>query len=36
LRGQAGDRQVPGAEVSVWTNAVGVFSGSMLLTADQR
>jgi acetyl-CoA acetyltransferase len=33
IRGQAGDRQVPGAEVSVWTNAVGVFSGAVLLTA---
>jgi acetyl-CoA acetyltransferase len=33
IRGQAGERQVPGAEVSVWTNAVGVFSGAVLLTA---
>jgi acetyl-CoA acetyltransferase len=32
LRGQAGPRQVPGAEVSVWANAVGMFSGAMLLT----
>jgi acetyl-CoA acetyltransferase len=33
IRGQAGDRQVPGAEVSVWSNAVGCFSGAVLLTA---
>ncbi|MGD9704590.1 MAG: thiolase family protein [Acidimicrobiia bacterium] len=32
LRGQCGDRQVEGAEVSVWANAVGMFSGAMLLT----
>jgi acetyl-CoA acetyltransferase len=32
LRGEAGDRQVPGAEVAVWTNAVGVFGGAALLT----
>ena len=32
LRGQCGDRQVAGAEVSVWANAVGMFSGAMLLT----
>ncbi len=32
LRGQCGDRQVPNAEVSVWANAVGPFSGAMLLT----
>lgn len=32
LRGQAGPRQVDGAEVSVWANAVGMFSGAMLLT----
>lgn len=32
LRGQCGDRQRPGAEVSVWANAVGPFSGAMLLT----
>ena len=32
LRGHAGARQVEGAEVSVWANAVGVFSGAMLLT----
>ena len=33
LRGEAGDRQVPGAEVAVWTNAVGCFGGAVLLTA---
>jgi acetyl-CoA acetyltransferase len=33
LRGEAGDRQVPGAEVAVWTNAVGCFAGAVLLTA---
>ena len=27
LRGQCGERQVDGAEVSVWANAVGMFSG---------
>jgi acetyl-CoA acetyltransferase len=32
LRGQCGERQVDGAEVAVWANAVGVFSGAMLLT----
>lgn len=32
LRGQCGDRQVDGAEVSVWANAVGMFAGAMLLT----
>lgn len=32
LRGHAGERQVEGAEVSVWANAVGMFSGAMLLT----
>lgn len=34
LRGQCGDRQVDGADVSVWANAVGPFSGAMLLTND--
>jgi acetyl-CoA acetyltransferase len=34
LRGEAGDRQVPGAEVAVWTNAVGVFAGAVLLTGS--
>lgn len=33
LRGQCGERQVEGAEVAVWANAVGPFSGAMLLTA---
>ncbi|MCW2527581.1 MAG: putative lipid transfer protein [Pseudonocardiales bacterium] len=28
------DRQVDGAEVAVWTNAVGPFSGAMLLTGS--
>ena len=32
LRGQCGDRQVEGAEVSVFSNAVGPFSGAVLLT----
>jgi acetyl-CoA acetyltransferase len=32
LRGDAGARQVAGAEVSVWANAVGMFGGAMLLT----
>jgi acetyl-CoA acetyltransferase len=32
LRGECGERQVEGAEVSVWANAVGMFSGAMLLT----
>jgi acetyl-CoA acetyltransferase len=32
LRGQAGQRQVKDAEVSVWANAVGMFGGAMLLT----
>jgi acetyl-CoA acetyltransferase len=34
LRGQCGERQVDGAEVAVWANAVGVFGGAMLLTAS--
>ncbi|MGW0593740.1 thiolase family protein [Streptosporangium sp. NPDC002607] len=34
LRGECGDRQVPGAEVAVWANAVGPFSGAMLMTAS--
>jgi hypothetical protein len=33
LRGQCGERQVPGAEVAVWANAVGPFAGAMILTA---
>ncbi|MHB8465747.1 MAG: thiolase family protein [Acidimicrobiales bacterium] len=32
LRGQCGDRQVADAEVAVWANAVGPFSGAMLLS----
>ncbi|EIV94686.1 thiolase family protein [Frankia sp. QA3] len=32
--GQSGDRQVADAEVAVWTNAVGPFSGAMLLTGS--
>ena len=35
LRGECGERQVPGAEVSVWANAVGPFTGAMLMTADR-
>jgi len=35
LRGECGERQVPNAEVSVWSNAVGPFSGAMLMTADR-
>jgi acetyl-CoA acetyltransferase len=34
LRGQCGDRQVPGARNSVWTNGVGPFGGAMVLTTD--
>jgi acetyl-CoA acetyltransferase len=33
LRGQCGPRQVQGAEVAVWANAVGPFGGAMLLTS---
>ena len=33
LRGTSGERQVPDAEVAVWANAVGPFSGALLLTA---
>jgi acetyl-CoA acetyltransferase len=33
LRGEAGDRQVPNAEVGLWSNAVGCFAGAVLLTA---
>ena len=32
LRGECGDRQVPDAEVAVWTNAVGPFAAAALLT----
>jgi acetyl-CoA acetyltransferase len=34
LRGQSGARQVADARVAVWANAVGPFSGAMLLTSD--
>jgi acetyl-CoA acetyltransferase len=34
LRGEAAERQVPNAEVAVWSNAVGCFSGAVLLTAS--
>jgi acetyl-CoA acetyltransferase len=33
LRGESGERQVPDAEVAVWANAVGPFSGVMLMRA---
>ena len=32
LRGQCGERQIDGAEVAVFTNAVGPFAGAALLT----
>jgi acetyl-CoA acetyltransferase len=32
LRGECGERQVPDAEVAVWSNAVGCFAGAALLT----
>jgi acetyl-CoA acetyltransferase len=32
LRGECGERQVPGAEVAAWTNAVGPFAAAALLT----
>ena len=35
LRGECGDRQVPDAEVGVWANAVGPFSGAVLMTKDR-
>lgn len=35
LRGECGERQVPGAEVSVWSNASGSFAGAALLTKDR-
>jgi acetyl-CoA acetyltransferase len=35
LRGECGDRQVPGAEVAVWSNATGAFAGASLLTVDR-
>jgi acetyl-CoA acetyltransferase len=34
LRGESGTRQVPDAEVALWANAVGSFSGAMLMTAE--
>lgn len=35
LRGAYGpDRQVPGAEVALWANAVGPFAGAMVMTAS--
>jgi acetyl-CoA acetyltransferase len=34
LRGECGERQVDGAQVGVWANAVGPFSGVVLMTAD--
>jgi acetyl-CoA acetyltransferase len=33
IRGECGERQVADAEVSVWANSVGPFTGAMLLTA---
>ena len=35
LRGECGARQIPDAEVAVWSNAVGPFAGAMLMTADR-
>lgn len=35
LRGECGPRQVPNAEVGVWSNAVGPYSGAVLMTADR-
>ncbi len=34
IRGQSGARQVPDANVAVWANAVGPFSGAVLMTGD--
>jgi acetyl-CoA acetyltransferase len=34
LRGAAGQRQVADAKVAVWANAVGPFSGAMVMTAE--
>ncbi|MGE0881000.1 MAG: thiolase family protein [Acidimicrobiia bacterium] len=36
LRGECGPRQVPDAEVAVWANAVGPFSGAVLMTKEKR
>ena len=33
IRGECGERQVPGTEVAVWANSVGPFTGAVLLTA---
>jgi hypothetical protein len=33
IRGECGPRQIPDCEVAVWSNAVGVFGGAVLLTA---
>ncbi len=35
LRGECGERQVPGAEVAVWSNATGSFAGAALLSVDR-
>tara|TARA_A100001037_G_scaffold292252_1_gene307329 strand:- start:34515 stop:35654 length:1140 start_codon:yes stop_codon:yes gene_type:complete len=34
IRGQCGARQVPDANTSVWANAVGPFSGAVLMVGD--
>ena len=34
LRGECGPRQVPDANVAVWANAVGYFSGAVLMTGE--
>jgi len=34
LRGQCGERQVPGARTAVWSNGAGPFGGAMVLTAE--
>ncbi len=35
IRGECGERQVPGAEVAVWSNAAGSFAGAAILTGDR-
>ena len=35
LRGECGQRQIENAEVGVWANAVGPFSGAVLMTKDR-
>jgi acetyl-CoA acetyltransferase len=35
LRGECGERQIADAEVGVWANAVGPFSGAVLMTKDR-